>query len=86
MSSTHMDEWRELKLMTKALADVARLTLIYHLARQQETTVTTLTDLLRLSQQSMRALGLPTWLAHKKCTVASSEKVLDTTKVGTRAT
>ncbi len=45
-----MDEWRELKLMTKALADVARLTLIYHLARQQETTVTALTDLLHLSQ------------------------------------
>ena len=45
-----MDEWRELKLMTKALADVARLTLIYHLARQQETTVTVLTDLLHLSQ------------------------------------
>ncbi|GAC1434752.1 MAG: hypothetical protein PVS3B3_17150 [Ktedonobacteraceae bacterium] len=45
-----MDEWRELKLMTKALADVARLTLIYHLARQQETTVTSLTDLLHLSQ------------------------------------
>jgi ArsR family transcriptional regulator len=45
-----MDEWRELKLMTKALADVARLTLIYHLARQQETTVTALADLLHLSQ------------------------------------
>ena len=45
-----MDEWRELKLMTKALADVARLTLIYHLARQRETTVTALTDLLHLSQ------------------------------------
>ena len=45
-----MDEWRELKLMTKALADVARLTLIYHLARQHETTVTALTDLLHLSQ------------------------------------
>lgn len=45
-----MDDWRELKLMTKALADVARLTLVYHLARQQETTVTALTDLLHLSQ------------------------------------
>ncbi len=45
-----MDEWRELKLMTKALADVARLTLIYHLARRHEMTVTDLTDLLRLSQ------------------------------------
>ncbi len=45
-----MDDWRELKLMTKALADVARLTLVYHLARQQETTVTALTDMLHLSQ------------------------------------
>ena len=45
-----MDEWRELKLMTKALADVARLTLIYHLARRHEMTVTDLTDLLHLSQ------------------------------------
>ncbi len=45
-----MDEWRELKLMTKALADVARLTLIYHLARRDEMTVTDLTDLLHLSQ------------------------------------
>ncbi len=45
-----MDDWRELKLMTKALADVARLTLVYHLARQPETTVTALTDLLHLSQ------------------------------------
>ncbi len=45
-----MDDWRELKLMTKALADVARLTLVYHLARQHETTVTDLTDLLHLSQ------------------------------------
>ncbi|GAC1394275.1 MAG: hypothetical protein NVS4B11_07980 [Ktedonobacteraceae bacterium] len=45
-----MDDWRELKLMTKALADVARLTLVYHLARQDETTVTALADLLHLSQ------------------------------------
>lgn len=45
-----VDDWRELKLMTKALADVARLTLVYHLARQDETTVTALTDLLHLSQ------------------------------------
>ncbi len=45
-----MDQWRELKLMTKALADVARLTLIYHLARRQEMTVTDLTELLHLSQ------------------------------------
>ncbi|GAC1646118.1 MAG: hypothetical protein NVS4B12_12750 [Ktedonobacteraceae bacterium] len=45
-----VDDWRELKLMTKALADVARLTLVYHLARQDETTVTALADLLHLSQ------------------------------------
>jgi ArsR family transcriptional regulator len=45
-----MDDWRELKLMTKALADVARLTIVYHLARQDETTVTALTDQLHLSQ------------------------------------
>ncbi|WP_165423547.1 ArsR/SmtB family transcription factor [Ktedonosporobacter rubrisoli] len=46
-----MNEWRELKHMTKALADVARLTIVYHLARQEsEVTVTALTDLLRISQ------------------------------------
>ncbi len=45
-----MDDWHELKLMTKALADVARLTIVYHLARQDEVTVTALADLLRLSQ------------------------------------
>jgi|GEM_PF-313919 len=45
-----MDDWRELKLMTKALADVARLTLVYHLARREETTVTALTEQLHLSQ------------------------------------
>ncbi len=60
-----MDDWRELKLMTKALADVARLTIVYHLARQGETTVTALTDLLHLSQplvswhlRKMRRAGL----------------------------
>lgn len=46
-----MDNWRELKIMMKALADVARLTIVYHLARQQEeTTVTHLTDMLSISQ------------------------------------
>src|SRR5207248_5629231 len=42
--------WRELKLMMKALADVARLTIVYHLARQDEVTVTALSELLHLSQ------------------------------------
>lgn len=46
-----MNDWRTLKRMLKALADVARLTIVYHLAHQeQEVTVHTLTDLLRLSQ------------------------------------
>lgn len=45
-----MKDWRELKIMMKALADIARLTIIYHLAHQNEITVTTLTDLLGISQ------------------------------------
>ncbi|MDQ2906137.1 MAG: metalloregulator ArsR/SmtB family transcription factor [Ktedonobacteraceae bacterium] len=45
-----MNDWRELKTMVKALADVARLTIVYHLARQEEVTVTALTDLLKISQ------------------------------------
>ncbi len=45
-----MNEWRELKTMMKALADVARLTIVYHLAHQEEITVTALTDLLGISQ------------------------------------
>jgi len=45
-----MNEWRELKIMMKALADVVRLTIVYHLARQDEITVTALTDLLGISQ------------------------------------
>jgi ArsR family transcriptional regulator len=45
-----MDDWRELKLMTKALADIARLTIVYYLARHGEVTVTDLTDMLKLSQ------------------------------------
>jgi ArsR family transcriptional regulator len=46
----NMNDWRDLKIMVKALADVARLAIVYHLARQEEITVTTLTDLLGLSQ------------------------------------
>jgi ArsR family transcriptional regulator len=46
----YMDDWRELKIMVKALGDVARLTIVYHLARIDELTVTVLTDMLGLSQ------------------------------------
>ncbi len=45
-----MSDWRELKIMVKALADVARLMIVYHLAHQGEITVTALTDMLGLSQ------------------------------------
>lgn len=45
-----LDEWRDLKRMMKALAGIARLTIIYHLARQPEITVTSLTDMLNISQ------------------------------------
>jgi len=45
-----MDEWRDLKNMTKALADLARLSIVYHLAQHEEITVTALTELLGLSQ------------------------------------
>jgi ArsR family transcriptional regulator len=45
-----MNDWRELKLMTKALGDIARLAIVYHLARQAEITVTALTAMLGLSQ------------------------------------
>ncbi len=45
-----MEDWRELKRMMKALAGVARLTIVYHLARRQEITVTELTELLNISQ------------------------------------
>ncbi|HET8912374.1 MAG TPA: metalloregulator ArsR/SmtB family transcription factor [Ktedonobacteraceae bacterium] len=62
-----MNDWRELKLMTKALGDVARLTMVYHLARQDEITVTTLTSLLEISQplvswhlRKLRRAGLVT--------------------------
>ncbi len=45
-----MNDWRELKIMTKALGDVARLTIVYHLARNDDVTVTDLTDMLSISQ------------------------------------
>lgn len=45
-----MDEWRELKMILKALGDMARLTIVYHLAHAQEVTVTDLADLLGISQ------------------------------------
>ena len=45
-----MDDWRELKIMVKALAGVARLTIVYHLAHRDGITVTELTDILGLSQ------------------------------------
>lgn len=45
-----MNDWRELKLMTKALGDIARLAIVYHLARETEITVTALTAMLGLSQ------------------------------------
>ena len=45
-----MDDWRDLKRMIKALAGVARLSIVYHLARQEAVTVTDLTDRLNISQ------------------------------------
>ncbi len=45
-----MDEWKDLKVAVKALAGVTRLAMVYHLARQQEITVTDLTEILGLSQ------------------------------------
>lgn len=45
-----MIDWRELKQMTRALADVARLTIVYHLAHEDEITVTELTTRLGISQ------------------------------------
>jgi ArsR family transcriptional regulator len=45
-----MNDWRELKIMMKALGDVARLTIVYHLARNKSTTVTDLTAMLSISQ------------------------------------
>jgi len=45
-----MDEWRDLKNMAKALADLARLTIVYYLVQHEENTVTALAELLVLSQ------------------------------------
>ncbi|GHO75138.1 hypothetical protein KSD_29090 [Ktedonobacter sp. SOSP1-85] len=45
-----MEDWRDLKMMTKALGGVARLTIVYHLARQPEISVTDLTAMLNISQ------------------------------------
>jgi DNA-binding transcriptional ArsR family regulator len=60
-----MDEWRDLKRITGALSGVARLTIVYHLARQEAVTVTDLTDKLRISQplvswhlRKLRRVGL----------------------------
>ena len=49
-NESSMDDWRELKSIMKALADVARLTIVYHLAHQPEITVTALTEQLGISQ------------------------------------
>jgi ArsR family transcriptional regulator len=45
-----MNEWRDLKIMAKALGDMARLSIVYHLVQHDEITVTALTELLGLSQ------------------------------------
>jgi len=45
-----MDEWKDLKIAVKALAGVTRLSMVYHLAKQGEITVTELTEILSLSQ------------------------------------
>jgi ArsR family transcriptional regulator, arsenate/arsenite/antimonite-responsive transcriptional repressor len=45
-----MNDWRELKTRLRALGDMARLTIVYHLAHAEEITVTDLTDLLGISQ------------------------------------
>jgi ArsR family transcriptional regulator, arsenate/arsenite/antimonite-responsive transcriptional repressor len=45
-----MNEWRELKITLKALAGIARLTIVYHLVHRGEITVTELIELLGISQ------------------------------------
>jgi ArsR family transcriptional regulator, arsenate/arsenite/antimonite-responsive transcriptional repressor len=45
-----VEDWRDLKRMAKALAGVVRLTIIYHLARTPEISVTDLVKLLKVSQ------------------------------------
>ena len=60
-----MNDWRELKLMVKALGGVARLTIVYLLAREDNVTVTALADMLGVSQplvswhlRKLRSAGL----------------------------
>ncbi|MGH2510950.1 MAG: ArsR/SmtB family transcription factor [Ktedonobacteraceae bacterium] len=62
-----MDDWKDLKGAVKALGNIARLSMVYHLARQPEITVTRLTELLGLSQplvswhlRKLRRAGLAT--------------------------
>jgi len=45
-----MDEWRDLKNMAKALGDMARVSIVYHLVQHDEITVSALTEMLGLSQ------------------------------------
>lgn len=45
-----MDEWKDLKVAVKALAGVTRLSMVHHLAKRGEITVTDLTEILGLSQ------------------------------------
>jgi ArsR family transcriptional regulator, arsenate/arsenite/antimonite-responsive transcriptional repressor len=45
-----MEEWKDLKAVVKALAGVTRLSMVYHLAKQQEITVTDLAGILEISQ------------------------------------
>lgn len=45
-----MEDWRDLKRILKALAGVARLTIVYYLAHEHEVTVTDLIDRLHISQ------------------------------------
>ena len=49
-ANKYMNEWRDLKRTTKALGGVARLTIIYHLARNEAVTVSDLTNKLSISQ------------------------------------
>src|SRR5260370_34094270 len=50
MMKDSIDNWRDLKRMINALAGLARLTIVYHLARQEAVTVTDLADRLNISQ------------------------------------
>lgn len=48
--SNGTDDWRDLKRALKALAGVARLAIVYYLARQKTVTVSELTERLHISQ------------------------------------